>query len=228
MMQAADQTVDELEALPELPVETGPQRTCIVTRTLHDKAAMIRFVADPEGRIVPDFKGDLPGRGYWVTADAAILAEGLKRHVFAKVSKGKARAEADLVEKVRAQLERQILNQLGLAKKSGHLVAGFEKVETALRSGRVALLIEASDGAVDGRAKLARLAASGVRAGSGVEIWAPLPAEALAPAVGRETAVHLAVKPGGMAERLSVTLRRHAGFQAKAGSAGATSATLEN
>jgi predicted RNA-binding protein YlxR (DUF448 family) len=205
--------VTDTVEVDEVPVETGPQRTCIVTRTLHDKAAMIRFVADPEGRIVPDLKGDLPGRGYWVTADAATLAEGLKRHVFAKVSKGKAKAGPDLVERVRALLERQILSQLGLAKKSGHLVAGFEKVEAALRGGKVALLIEASDGAAEGRGKLARLAASGVQAGSGVEIWAPLPAEALAPAIGRFTAVHLAVKPGGMAERLAVTLRRFAGFE---------------
>lgn len=212
MMQPADNAV--AGEVPEGPVEeTGPQRTCIVTRELHDKAAMIRFVAAPDGRIVPDLRGDLPGRGYWVTADARVLAEGLKRQVFAKVSRGKARAAADLVEQVRVLLERQILDQLGLAKKSGHLVAGFEKVETALRAGKVRLLIEASDGAADGRAKLARLAAAGVRAGSGVEIWAPLPGEALAPAVGRLTAVHLAVRPGGMAERLGVTLRRYAGFQ---------------
>lgn len=210
-MRATEHAVEDAEVVP---VETGPQRTCIVTRQLRDKAAMIRFVAGPDGRIVPDLKGDLPGRGYWVSADAAILADGLRRNVFAKVSKGQARAGAELVDQVRVLLQRQLLDQLGLAKKSGHLVAGFEKVETALRAGRVALLIEASDGAADGRGKLARLARSGVPAGSGVEIWAPLPAEALAPAVGRLIAVHLAVKPGGMAEKLAATLRRLAGFQA--------------
>ncbi|WP_374370737.1 RNA-binding protein [Dongia sp.] len=215
-METADTVEDG-----EVPVETGPLRTCIVTREAHEKAAMIRFVADPEGRIVPDLKGDLPGRGYWVKADAATLAEGLKRQVFAKVSKGKAKAAPDLVERVAALLERQLLDQLGLAKKSGHLVAGFEKVDAALRQGKVALLIEASDGAEDGRGKLARLARSGVLAGSGVEIWAPLPAEALAPAIGRFTAVHLAVKPGGMADRLALTLRRYAGFQ-PAGATGAS------
>lgn len=208
------ETADPVEDV-EVPVETGPLRTCIVTREAHEKAAMIRFVADPEGRIVPDLKGDLPGRGYWVKADAAILAEGLKRQVFAKVSKGKAKAAPDLVARVAALLERQLLDQLGLAKKSGHLVAGFEKVDAALRQGKVALLIEASDGAEDGRGKLARVA------GSGVEIWAPLPAEALAPAIGRFTAVHLAVKPGGMADRLALTLRRYAGFQ-PAGATGAS------
>ena len=35
-------------------------------------------------------------------------------------------------------------------------------------------------------------------------------------------AVHVAVKPGGMADRLSVTLRRHAGFMPAVGSTGGT------
>jgi predicted RNA-binding protein YlxR (DUF448 family) len=184
----------------------APERTCIVTRQVLDKGRMIRFVLGPEGEIVPDLKGDLPGRGYWVKADRATLAEGLKKHAFAKVTKGKAKTDAGLIDRVADLLERQLLDQLGLAKKSGQLVAGFDKVEAALRAGQVQFLIEASDGAADGRAKLARLA------GPGVEIWAPLPSDALAPALGRLHAVHVAVKPGGMAERLGATLRRHAGF----------------
>ncbi len=184
----------------------APERTCIVTRAVLDKGRMIRFVANPEGAIVPDLKGDLPGRGYWVTAERAVLEEALKKHSFSKVSKGKAKADANLPDLVTGLLERQFLDQLGLAKKSGHLVAGFDKVEAALRAGQVKFLLEASDGTADGRGKLARLA------GPGVEIWAPLPSDALAPALGRQHAVHVAVKPGGMAERLSITLRRLAGF----------------
>lgn len=184
----------------------APERTCIVTRTVLDKGRMIRFVAAPDGTIVPDLKGDLPGRGLWVTAERGILDEAIKKHAFTKVTKGKAKADAGLTDRVTALLERQFLDQLGLAKKSGHLVAGFDKVEAALRAGQVKFLLEASDGTADGRGKLARLA------GPGVEIWAPLPSEALAPALGRQHAVHVAVKPGGMAERLSITLRRLAGF----------------
>jgi len=184
----------------------APERTCIVTREIRDKGRMIRFVAAPDGAIVPDLKGDLPGRGLWVTAERGILDEAIRRHAFTKVTKGKAKADAGLTDRVAELLERQLLDQLGLAKKSGHLVAGFDKVEAALRAGQVKFLLEASDGTADGRGKLARLA------GPGVEIWAPLPSEALAPALGRQHAIHVAVKPGGMAERLSITLRRLAGF----------------
>lgn len=184
----------------------APDRTCIVTRKILDKAQMIRFVATPAGEIVPDLKGDLPGRGYWVTAHRDVLKEAVKKSTFSKVTKGAAKADANIVDLVARLLERQFLDQLGLAKKSGHLVAGFDKVEMALRAGQVRFLLEASDGAVDGRSKLARLA------GPNVEIWAPLPSDALASALGRQHAVHVAVKPGGMAERLSVTLQRLIGF----------------
>lgn len=214
--QPAGATGTDGTVLDDAAEPRGPQRTCVVTRQLLDKAQMIRFVLDPENVVVPDLRGDLPGRGYWVKAERGILAEGIRRNVFARVTKGAARVDPGLVGRLAVTLGRQLLDQLGLAKKSGHLVAGFEKVEAALRAGKVALLVEASDGAADGRAKLARLA------GSGVEIWAPLPAAALAPALGREHAVHVAVRPGGMAERLKVTLRRHAGFMPGPGSGAAT------
>jgi predicted RNA-binding protein YlxR (DUF448 family) len=198
--------VDDSAAEDALAGSAGPERTCIVTREVMDKGRMIRFVAGPAGDIVPDLKGDLPGRGFWVKADRKTLEEGVRKHVFTKVTKGRAKADAGLPDRVAQLLERLLLDQLGLAKKSGHLVAGFDKVDAALRAGQVKILLEASDGAADGRGKLARLA------GPGVEIWAPLPSEALAPALGRLHAVHVAVKPGGMAERLGLTLRRYAGF----------------
>ncbi|WP_374384432.1 RNA-binding protein [Dongia sp.] len=210
VMAASDEmdpmAADDSLAEDALTGTKAPERTCIVTREVRDKERMIRFVASPDGAIVPDLKGDLPGRGLWVTAERGILDEAVKKNAFTKVTKGQARADAGLTDRVAALLERQLLDQLGLAKKSGHLVAGFDKVEAALRAGQVKFLLEASDGAADGRGKLARLA------GPGVEIWAPLPSEALAPALGRQHAIHVAVKPGGMAERLSVTLRRLAGF----------------
>jgi ribosomal protein L7Ae-like RNA K-turn-binding protein len=53
------------------------------------------------------------------------------------------------------------LDLIGLARRSGAAVAGFEKVRAALAAGDVALLVAASDGADDGREKLARRARHG-------------------------------------------------------------------
>ena len=64
------------------------------------------------------------------------------------------------------------------------------------------VLVAARDGAEDGRGKLARIA------GSGVEICAPLTAAELAQALGREHAVHAAIKAGGIAEKTIIASRR--------------------
>lgn len=187
-------------------------RRCIVTRQALEKAAMIRFVLDPEGQVVPDLKGKLPGRGLWVTADRAVLAEAAKRNAFAKAARQSAKVPADLVERVAELARREVAELIGLARKSGQLRAGFEKVQIALEAGKVRVLIAASDGAEDGRGKLARLA-SRTGAGSGVEIVAPLTAAELAQALGREHAVHAAVAPSGIADRIIAACRRLNGLQ---------------
>ncbi|MBV5325806.1 MAG: DUF448 domain-containing protein [Rhodospirillaceae bacterium] len=94
--------VDMDESESEMGEMTGPARTCIVTRKVLDKSQMIRFVAGPTGDIVPDLKGDLPGRGFWVTADRKTLDEAVRKHIFTKVTKGKAKADAGLPDRRRA------------------------------------------------------------------------------------------------------------------------------
>ncbi len=191
-------------------------RRCIVTRQALEKPAMIRFVLDPEGRVVPDLKEKLPGRGLWVTADRESLAQAAAKNAFAKAARQSAKVPADLVERVAELAKREVAELIGLARKSGQLRAGFEKVQIALQAGRVRVLIAASDGAEDGRGKLARLAASvaSVPGRSGVEIVAPLTAAELAQALGRDHAVHAAIAESGIAERIIIACRRLRGLQA--------------
>lgn len=190
------------------PAGKSPLRRCIATRQILDKAAMIRFVLDPEGQVVPDLRQRLPGRGLWVAATAAALAQAIKTNAFAKAAKQSARIPADLMARMTVLLRQDVIHLLGLARKSGDLTTGFEKVERELRANRVRLLIAASDAAADGRTKLARLAVSDV------EIWSPLSAAELAAALGKETAVHVALKPSGIAERLHLACHRLAAFEA--------------
>ncbi len=221
MLQAMTAMVDELDAgMEEAEMAAPALRRCIVTRQALEKPAMIRFVIDPEGRVAPDLKERLPGRGLWVTADRAILDQAIAKHAFSKAAKQSVKLAPDLADRVVALARREVAELLGLARKSGQLVAGFEKVEAALRAsrttGKVRVLVAASDGAEDGRGKLARLA------GSGVEICAPLTAAELAQALGREHAVHAAIKAGGIAEKTIIASRRLAGLtegSAPAGSA---------
>ena len=208
-MTAVDRRVrDGEDAMPGGTADGSglPERRCIVTRQGLEKDRLIRFVLGPENAVVPDLAENLPGRGYWVTASRKVLAEAVKKNAFAKAMQAPARPEADLPDRVAALIDRQVIDLLGLARRSGGLVTGFEKVDVALRTGKAVLLIEAKDAGADGRAKLARHTLPGV------EIWAPLTAEQLGRAIGRDHAVHVAVGPGGIATRLKAVLRRQQGL----------------
>ena len=208
MLLATTAMVEDADAGTDGEALASPTlRRCIVTRQALEKPAMIRFVIDPEGRVTPDLKERLPGRGLWVTATREALDQAVAKHAFSKAAKQSVRAAPDLADRVTELARREVAELLGLARKSGQLVAGFEKVELALRAGKVRVLVAASDGADDGRGKLARLA------GSGVEICAPLTAAELAQALGREHAVHAAIKAGGIAEKTIIASRRYAALQ---------------
>ena len=77
----------------------GPVRTCIVTGEEAAPERMIRFVVGPDG-VVPDLKRKLPGRGVWVTADKAVLAEAVARKAFARSFKRDVKVAADLADRV--------------------------------------------------------------------------------------------------------------------------------
>ena len=182
------------------------ERRCIVTRAALEKDQLIRFVLGPDNEIVPDLLENLPGRGYWVTASRKVLAEAVKKNAFAKAMHAPVKPAPDLVDRIAWMIDRQIVDLLGLARRSGSLTTGFEKVDVALRTGKAVLLIQAKDAGADGRAKLARHTLPEV------EIWTPLTAEQLGRAIGRDHAVHVAVGPGGLATRLKAVLRRQQGL----------------
>src|SRR3546814_4229189 len=80
---------------------------------------------------------------------------------------------------------RRCLDLLGLARRAGAEVAGFEKVRAALRAGEVGLLVQAADGADDGRQKIQALARA---VGPQVPLLQFCSAAELGAAVGREAA----------------------------------------
>ena len=222
MLQAMTAMAADVDVAAEDEALASPSlRRCIVTRQALEKPALIRFVVDPDGRVAPDLKERLPGRGLWVTANRAVLDQAVAKNAFAKAARQQVKIDRDLADRVVALARREVAELLGLARKSGQLVAGFEKVEAALRAGKVRVLVAASDGAADGRGKLARLA------GSGVEICAPLTATELAQALGREHAVHAAIKAGGLAEKTIIASRRFAALEEGAGTGAREQATMQ-
>lgn len=184
----------------------GPQRRCLVTRQAGPRDHLIRFVLDPERRVVPDLDERLPGRGMWLSADRDVVNRAVAGKLFARAARASATAEADLAETVERLLVRRALECIGLGRRAGQLVAGFEQVRAWLRASQAAVLIAAADGAADGRAKLRRLAPD-------LPLITAFSRGELGACVGRDEVVHAAVAPGGLAQRLLRDVERLAGFR---------------
>lgn len=181
------------------------ERRCIVTGETRNEARLIRFVVGPDDEIVPDLAAKLPGRGIWVTAERAMLA----RAAFAKAAKKKVKVAGDLADRVEALIVKRMQDDMGLAKRSGTLVSGFDTVAEALKSAHPpALLMEAADGAADGRRKLEGLARA-----REAEIVDCLTNAEMSVALGRENVIHAALKSGQLAERLIFEAGRLSGFR---------------
>ena len=133
----------------------GAERFCAVTRAVKPVDELIRFVLAPDGTVVPDLKRKLPGRGIWITASRVVLAEAVKRRVFARGFRRDVKVASDLVERTEALLERAALDALAIAGKAGLAVTGTTRVEHALIDGEAVGVVHASDAAEDGVRKLA-------------------------------------------------------------------------
>lgn len=170
---------------------------------------MIRFVVDPEGRIVPDLARRLPGRGVWVTAGRAEIESAIKRGAFAKSLKRAVKIDNDLMQKVELLLAVEAKQMLSLANKAGLVTTGFSKVEAALEGGRAVALISASDSSNDSASKLARKFRA-IRGAAGLDtpILRDFSGEDLSLAIGGSNVIHAALTGGGLTRRVLASTER--------------------
>ncbi|WP_374579442.1 RNA-binding protein [Phenylobacterium sp.] len=194
---------------PRTLAQAARERRDIVSGQVMDEAALVRFVAGPDGAVVPDLARKLPGRGMWVAADRASVAAAAKKGLFARSAKAKLSASPDLPDQVEALLRRRVLDGLGLAKRAGDLISGFEKVAAALSAGKAAWLIEAADGAADGRRKISNVAR---KSPNPPQVLGLFTAEELGLALGGENVIHTAFLAGRGAGRWTEDVRKLAGF----------------
>jgi predicted RNA-binding protein YlxR (DUF448 family) len=176
----------------------------VASRAVRPKEEMLRFVIGPARELIPDPGGRLPGRGLWLSAENTALAKALKQGAFARAARGPLVVPADLRALVVSGLRQRVRDFLGFARRAGQAVAGRDAVLEWLAAGRVALLVQASDGSPAERERLV--------GGRPLPVLAPLTAAELGAVFGRERAVHVAVAPGRMAEALRAETARLAGF----------------
>ena len=188
----------------------GPVRQCAVTRERLAPDALIRFVRSPDGIVVPDVFGKLPGRGAWVTADRVMIADSVENHVFSRAFKAPSQPIDDLIQEVERQLLQRCIGLLGMAKKSGVVVLGFDQVRAYIRKQEPGWLLEASDGAEDGRNKVHFLAKAIYE---DVKVAGALSSAELGVAFGREHVIHALLEQGSLSDAFSIAYRRLIGFR---------------
>ena len=177
-----------------------PERRCIATGASGPAHDMVRFVVSPDGRIVADVGERLPGRGLWVRADRAALDLACRKNLFRRVAGAPVSVPDDLVARLEDQLLRRCIDLVGLARRAGEAVFGFEKAREWLAAGRVGLLLAAVDGDPRDRARLRTLSRD-------VPVIEFLTADELGRATGRPRTVHGVVARG----RLAATILRECG-----------------
>jgi predicted RNA-binding protein YlxR (DUF448 family) len=197
---------------PKESAKGAPLRRCVATGESLPTEQLVRFALAPNGEIVPDVAAKLPGRGVWVSAGRDAVERALKRGAFARSLKQPVQAPPDLAVRTEALLARRCLDTLGLMRRAGALVFGFDQVDAAIRARPPLALIEAADGAADGREKLMRLA---------LGLWGRSPhltgcfrAAELGVALGRDHVVHALALHERLALRWAAEIGRLSGFRA--------------
>ncbi len=193
-------------------VRDDPERRCIATGETHPKRGLIRFAVSPEGVVVPDILGKLPGRGIWVAADRAALETAVKKNLFSRAAKRQVTVPEGLVADVEAGLARHAVELVSMARKAGQAVAGFEKVKDWLDKGEAVILLQASDGSERGKSKLRPPGGRG-------SFFGVFSASELGLAFGREHVIHAALAAGGLADRFRDDAVRLSGVREDGGGA---------
>jgi predicted RNA-binding protein YlxR (DUF448 family) len=196
-----------LARIDDVMTDNGPrlgaarERFCVATRAVLPLDELIRFVAAPDGRVIPDLKRKLPGRGAWVTARRDLVALAVRRGALKRALGGTVEVAAGLPDLTEQLLRRAVLDALAMANKAGQVAAGFAKTVAAVESGAAVAVVHASEAAADGVRKIA--AAERGRAGAGLR---PLPdikifaSTELDLALARSNVVHAALLSGYASE----------------------------
>lgn len=186
--------------------ESDIERKCIVTGEVKELEDLLRFTVTEDGRVFPDFKKKLPGKGVYVTNLIEALKTAVQKNLFSKALKKNAKADDELVDMVEEILRKKGLDSINLARKAGALVTGFEKVSDALKKEKVAFLLEASDAGADGAKKIASWA-------KGIEIFRLYTTEELDKATDKINTVHAAFIKSDIAKMVYNDFKRFQAFQ---------------
>lgn len=181
------------------------ERTCTGCRSVFDKSELIRYVCDPAGQLLVDYRSRLPGRGAYTCVDRKCIAAAVKQHGFPRTFKKPVSVpEVDaLIQVVVQSLRTRILNLIGMARKAGSVVSGSNSVLQELGKPSAFFLMVATDAAEGTADKILNRAK-----GSEVPFVKMFNKQTLGSAVGRDERSHLVLTNKQFAKNLILEINR--------------------
>ena len=162
---------------------------------------MLRFAVGPDNVLVLDLDDNLPCRGIWLRPERDLVQEAIESRLFDQVHGDPVSISEGFLDNLELMIRARAMKFLGLARKAGCAVAGFDQVREALPKVRGGSLISALDGALARRRKIKRQAGA-------VPVIELFDCAELSAAIGKENVVHVLVMPGKFARQIA----RYAGF----------------
>ncbi|MBF0323343.1 MAG: DUF448 domain-containing protein, partial [Magnetococcales bacterium] len=109
---------------PDREPERGAFRTCLISRTVHPRAHLLRFGVDSLGWLAEDLAGSRPGRGVYIQPTRCHVAglvqrRGLLRRLGSQLLLPEA---GELQDRLSLALKRRMLDGIGLARRSRSLL----------------------------------------------------------------------------------------------------------
>jgi predicted RNA-binding protein YlxR (DUF448 family) len=184
-----------------------PERKCIATGESQPKAGLIRFCLGPDGQIVPDILGKLPGRGIYVSADREAMDKAAKKNLFSRAARQPVKVPdglADLVEQLLVRQGGRTAQHGAQGGRRGHRLREGEGLAGQGHGG------DADPG--QRRVGTGQDQAARARRRNGASS-AVLSAGEIGLAFGRERAIHAALAAGGLRTRVVEEAAKLAGLR---------------
>lgn len=176
-------------------------KICFVSRETYPREEMLRFVAGPRNTLVFDVTGKLPGRGVWIYPLREVVQKAVAKKMFAKFLFAPVQTKPEVMEQVETGLRTRVLSLLGLARKSGVVVFGFEAVKKAMLNGGLAMAFEAEDASAREQDKLYHHAPD-------IFVCSCFSREELGHMMGQDKVVHIGILNERASELLVQTVRK--------------------
>lgn len=180
-------------------------RKCAFTGKTKSKSELLRFTLLKDGNLIPDFNKKLGGKGIYFSNSKNMLETMVKTAKLGKILHKPIKVDPNIPFIVEQLLAAKGLEALNLARKSGNLVLGFEKIKEKILKNKVAFVVESTNAGTDGKQKMSELCKN-------IEILTIYDSQTFEKAFSRETVVYLAVLNSEITSMVYKHLKRYENY----------------